>query len=92
MWKLFLLASAWSLFVACNVGDCGEEQVIPIASGTYAARPDETFGGPLAGIQHAGAIERMEVDKTAGLVRLHGTTDEGQAFVETYRIAKRTTR
>jgi len=83
---LLLLASLW--LTNCAVGECGEPTVVRVDSGSYPSQPDSDYGEPGARLAHAGPIERMEVDREAGFVRFHGTTEDGRPFVETFRITE----
>lgn len=85
---LLLVVSLLGTLPGCFLQDCGEDdpQLASVASGSYESI--RSRGEPLAGIQHPGPVAWMEVDREAGLVRLHGTSDDGQPFVETWRIAE----
>lgn len=90
--RLLLLVSTLGFLPACDFSeDCGDvsNTVLEVASGTYERMSGRDMGNYLAGIQHPGPVEWMEVDREAGLVRLHGMTREGP-FVETYRITQAT--
>lgn len=93
MRTLLLVVSVLGTLPGCFIGDCGEDdppQLASVASGSYESI--RSRGEPLAGIQHPGPVAWMEVDREAGLVRLHGTSDDGEPFVETWRIAEATVR
>ena len=82
--SLCVFSGGWG----CGWGDCMDPEVVPLPAGSYPSRPEVNYGTPEHGLPHAGAVERMEVDREAGLVRLHGRTDAGVEFVETFRIVE----
>lgn len=90
MRTLPLLASAGLLLAVGRgcVGECAEPEPLSIGSGSYRSLPEAAYGSAEHGLPHAGPVDRVEVDRAAGLVRVHGRTTSGAAFVETFRIVE----
>lgn len=87
MRTLLLLVSVLGTLPGCFMGECGDEPpAVSVGSGSYEASGGRGFVPPAT--QHPGPVAWMEVDREAGLVRFHGTSDDGEPFVETWRIAE----